>query len=133
LHKSMLLRVDFDDINSIEKAEELVGRKLFLPLEDLPELSGKNFYYHEITGFRATDRRLGPLGIIKSVNDMAAQPYLIILHPTGKEILVPIHNDLIEKVDRTNKEMQLNLPGGLVDIYLQSTDEGPVQDPDLDQ
>jgi len=133
LHKSMLLRVDFDDVDSIEKAEELVGRKLFLPLESLPELSGKNFYYHEILGFKATDKKLGPIGLIKSVNDMAAQPYLIILHPGGKEILVPIHNDLIEKVDRSRKEMLLNLPDGLVDVYLQSGGRTDDDDKDFDR
>jgi len=133
LHKSLLLRVDFEDVDSIEQAEKLVGRKLYLPLSELPELTGKNFYYHEILGFKAIDKRLGPIGLIKSVNDMAAQPYMIILHPEGKEILVPIHNDMIEKVDREQKEMHLTLPDGLVDVYLQSGPDTPEEDKDFDR
>ncbi len=118
LHKSMLLRVDFEDINSIEDAEELVGRKLFLPLSTLPELTGNQFYYHEIMGFEAVDEKHGPLGLIKDVNDMAAQPYFIIRHPSGKEILVPIHDDFLLKVDRTAKKIHLQTPEGLVKLFL---------------
>jgi len=122
LHKSLLLRLDFEDVDSVEAAEALVGRKLFLPLADLPELTGKKFYYHEIIGFKAVDNRAGEIGLIKSVNDYAAQPYLIVLHPTGKEILVPIHDDLIDRLDRPDKTMHLNLPDGLLNVYLKQNE-----------
>jgi len=118
LHKSLLLRMDLEDVNSIEDAEALVGRKLFLPLSTLPELTGNKFYYHEILGFEAVDDEHGSLGVIKAVNDMAAQPYFIILHPTGKEILVPIHDDFLVKVDREAKKIRLRTPEGLVKLFL---------------
>jgi 16S rRNA processing protein RimM len=118
LHKSMLLRMDIEDIDSIEQAEELVGRKLFLPLSTLPELTGNNFYYHEILGFLAVDEKHGELGLIRDVNDMAAQPYFIIQHPSGKDILVPIHDDFLVEVDRKNKKIRLRTPEGLVKLFL---------------
>ncbi len=121
LHKSHLLRMKFEDVDTIEQAEELVGRRMFLPLSDLPELTGNDFYYHEIKGFTATDKNLGLLGTIQDVNEYAAQPYFIIKHESGKEILVPIHDDFILKVDRKKKDILLNIPDGLVNIYLQDT------------
>ncbi|NPA43820.1 MAG: 16S rRNA processing protein RimM [Chlorobi bacterium] len=119
LHKSMLLRMALEDVNSIEEAEELVGRKLFLPLSTLPPLTGNKFYYHEIMGFEAVDRDHGSLGVIKDVNDAAAQPYFIIQHPSGKEILVPIHDDFLLQVDRENKKIHLRTPEGLVKLFLE--------------
>ncbi len=118
LHKSMLLRMDIDGIDSIEQAEELVGRKLFLPLSTLPELTGNRFYYHEIMGFKAVDARHGELGIIRDVNDMAAQPYFIIQHPSGKDILVPIHDEFLIEVNRKDKTIHLKTPEGLVKLFL---------------
>jgi len=120
LHKSLLLRMDLEDVNTIEDAEALVGRKLFLPLSTLPQLTGNKFYYHEILGFEAVDTDHGSLGVIRAVNDMAAQPYFIILHPSGKEILVPIHDHFIVKVDRQAKKMHLKTPEGLVKLFLES-------------
>lgn len=123
LHKSHLLRLRFEDIDHIDKTANLIGRKLYLPLDSLPELTGNKFYYHEIQGFDVEDKKLGPIGIIEGVNDMAPQPYFIIKHPSGKEILVPVKDIFIEKVDRDQKKIILDTPDGLVNLYLDESDE----------
>ncbi|MDB3865989.1 16S rRNA processing protein RimM, partial [bacterium] len=68
LHKSTLLRVKFEDIDSEEDANKLLKSELYLPLEFLPQLTGNKFYYHEIFGFEAEDLSFGLIGIIKGVN-----------------------------------------------------------------
>jgi 16S rRNA processing protein RimM len=35
----------------------------------------------------------------------------------GKEALIPIHEDSLEKIDKKNKRLFVNLPDGLLDIY----------------
>jgi 16S rRNA processing protein RimM len=35
----------------------------------------------------------------------------------GKEALIPIHEDSLEKIDKKNRKLFLNLPEGLLDIY----------------
>lgn len=52
LQKQSNAIVTFEDINTIEKAQALVGSSLYLPLESLEELDGDAFYYHDIRGFR---------------------------------------------------------------------------------
>ncbi len=117
LHKSTLLRIKFEDVNNEEDAEELIGADLYLPLTLLPELKGTRFYFHEIIGFTATDKRHGVIGIIKGVNDTTAQALFEIDHD-GKEILIPMNDDFIKKVDRAKKEIHLDVPEGLIDIYV---------------
>ena len=56
LHKSRLLRVKFEGVNSESKAGELINKNLFLPLDKLPKLEGTKFYYHEIKEFIAIDQ-----------------------------------------------------------------------------
>lgn len=117
LHKSTLLRVKFEDIDSEEDADKLLKSELYLPLEFLPQLTGNKFYYHEIFGFEAEDLSFGLVGIVKGVNDTTNQAILEI-DRNGSEILIPLIDDFIKSVDREQKKIILKVPEGLIDIYL---------------
>lgn len=117
LHKSTLLRVKFEDIDNEEDADKLLKSELYLPLEFLPQLTGNKFYYHEIFGFEAEDLSFGLIGIIKGVNDSTNQAILEI-DRNGSEILIPLIDDFIKSVDREQKKIILEVPEGLIDIYL---------------
>ena len=117
LHKSTLLRVKFEDIDSEEDADKLLKSELYLPLEFLPQLTGNKFYYHEIVGFEAEDLSFGLVGIVKGVNDTTNQAILEI-DRNGSEILIPLIDDFIKSVDREQKKIILAVPEGLIDIYL---------------
>ena len=117
LHKSTLLRVQFEEVKNEADADALLGTELFLPLSALPKLSGTKFYYHEIIGFKVIDANFGALGIVAGVNDSTAQ-HLFEIEYNGKEILVPINDEIIVKVDRESKTLHLDTPEGLIDLYL---------------
>jgi len=117
LHKSTLLRVKFQEVQSEADANTLLGAELYLPLDLLPKLSGKQFYYHEIIGFKVEDEKFGYVGIITGVNDNTSQALFEIDH-LGKEVLIPIADDFIKKVDRESKTILLNAPEGLINMYL---------------
>lgn len=117
LHKNDFLRIKFEEVDSEEDADRLLGSALYLPLSFLPKLEGDKFYFHEIIGFKAVDERLGDIGIITGVNDSSAQA-LFEIKKGDIEILVPMIDDFIIKVDRENKAIILNTPEGLVDLYL---------------
>lgn len=107
--------IQFEDVDRTE-AEKMVGATLFLPLDLLPPLKGNRFYFHEVIGFTALNQS-EEIGEIKQVLDRAAQALLQIEGPHGEEILVPLVDDFIEKVDRTENKFHLNLPDGLLDLY----------------
>lgn len=117
LHKGDFLRVKFEDVNSEEEADEMIGREVYLPLSMLPKLEGNKFYYHEVIGFDVLDKRLGNIGKIVSINDSAAQP-LFEIEKDGIEILIPMIDDFIIEVNRDSKTISLDTPVGLVDLYL---------------
>lgn len=117
LHKSTLLRVRFEDVDNEQKADEIIGLEVYLPLSFLPELDDDQFYYHEIIGFTAEDVSFGKIGIVTGVNDSAAQA-LFEIDRDGKQILIPVNDDFIKKVDKKNKVLLLDTPEGLIDLYL---------------
>ena len=108
--------VTFEDLKA-EEAQALVGNDLYLPLEMLPKLTGNRFYYHEIVGWTVVDSEKGDIGTIASVIEYPAQPLFQIMK-NDKEILIPIIDPVIKKVDRENKIMYIEAPNGLIDLYL---------------
>ena len=118
LHKSNLLRLKFEDVSSEIDAEQLLKKEVYLPLALLPKLEGNTFYYHEIIGFHIVDENFGSVGLISGVNDSSAQ-VLFEIDRNGIEILIPLNDDIISSVDRTNKTVTVNTPPGLIDLYLE--------------
>jgi len=120
LHKTDLLRIRFEEVSNEEDAHRILGAKLYLPLTMLPELSGNKFYYHEVIGFRLLDSVHGDIGYIIAVNDTTAQA-LFEVKKDGHELLIPINDQIINRVDRENKTIEITTPEGQVDLYLSST------------
>jgi 16S rRNA processing protein RimM len=117
LHKNDFLRVHFEDVNSEEDADAILGNGIYLPLKMLPKLSGNKFYFHEVVGFEIEDQRLGVFGVIQAVNDTTAQPLFEVLNG-NVEMLIPMIDHFLVKIDRANKKVIMNLPEGLVEMYL---------------
>lgn len=117
LYKNNFLRVKFEDVSSEEDANEILTLEVYLPLKFLPKLPDDKFYYHEIIGFTAEDKRLGTIGTIKKVTETAAQP-LFVIENNDKEILIPMVDSFILKIDKPNKKIFFDTPIGLIDLYL---------------
>ncbi len=117
LHKSDLLRIDFEEVKSESDADRIMGSALYLPLTQLPKLTGNKFYYHEVIGFEVVDKVHGAIGVIQSVNDSTAQA-LFEVQKEDKQLLIPITDAIIKVVDRQNKVIHVTTPEGLVDLYL---------------
>ena len=115
--KGNKLRVKFEDINTQLEAEDILNTSVYLPLKFLPKLTGNKFYYHEIIDFKIVDVNYGAFGIIESINDTSAQVLLEIKNG-DIEILFPLIDAFIKKVDRVNKEFIVEAPDGLIEMYL---------------
>ena len=108
--------VTFEDLTP-EQAHSLVGHELYLPLDLLPKLEGNKFYFHEVVGFRVVDSVYGDIGVLQQVIDYPAQP-LFQIDKNGTEVLVPVIDQVIDKVDRELKTLFITAPNGLIELYL---------------
>ena len=109
--------IKFEDISSPEDAEPLLGKELYLPLAQLPPLKGKKFYYHEVTGFKVIDELYGDIGILESVAEMP-QNDLLRVRKGKKEILIPLNDEVLKRVDRKSRILSIRAPEGLIELYL---------------
>ena len=108
--------VTFEEIDADQSAA-LAGRDLYLPLSLLPKLDGNRIYFHEVVGFRVVDSNYGDIGTLDQVVEYPAQP-LFSISKNGTEILVPVIDQVIDRVDREGRTLYITAPNGLIDLYL---------------
>lgn len=109
--------IKFEEIDTIEEAETLLKARLYLPLERLPSLEDDQFYYHEIIGYTVEDQQQGTLGTVRDVYESTGQD-MIVMQYREKEVLIPINDDIVPRVDKKQSIVYVALPEGLLDIYL---------------
>ena len=109
--------VQLQDVKKVEQAVAFMGKAVFLPNEFMPELEDDDFYYKEIVGFKMVDALKGEIGEISDVLEYPTQAVIQVMKD-GKEILIPIHDDIIQKVDKKAKILTVKAPEGLIDMYL---------------
>ncbi|RRA96703.1 ribosome maturation factor RimM [Paenimyroides viscosum] len=117
IHREKFLRTKFEDMESEEEADTIVGKDVYLPLTMLPTLEGNKFYYHEVVGFDAIDQRLGNFGTVLRILDNGVQA-LFEVQKDEAIILIPLIDEFIIEVNRENKSILFNTPEGLIDLYI---------------
>lgn len=106
--------IQLEGVNTREAAQAIVNRPVWLPEADFKKYAAKTaaislLGYHIIDG--STD-----LGEILEVIE---QPHQILcrIDWKGKEALIPLHEDFVRKVDARKKQVLVELPEGLMDVF----------------
>jgi len=107
----------FEDIDTIEKAEKLLKKKVYLPLTKMPERGEDEFFYTDLKGFIVHDEHYGELGEIIEVHEYPQQ-FIAVVPYKFREVMFPLNEDIIKSIDEENGILEVNLPEGLVDLYI---------------
>ncbi|PKP21586.1 MAG: 16S rRNA processing protein RimM [Bacteroidetes bacterium HGW-Bacteroidetes-19] len=108
--------IKFEDVDG-EEIKSLMKTEIYLPLSVLPPLTGNKFYFHEVVGFSVIDSEKGNIGKIVDFIDVLQQPIMQIDF-NGIEILIPAIDKFFKTVDREKREIHIDAPEGLIDVYL---------------
>jgi 16S rRNA processing protein RimM len=110
--------VKFLDVDSTEDASLLAGCDIFIPISILPKQKGTQLFSVEIEGYTVIDACRGETGTVRTVLEMPQQA-LLAIDFNGKEILIPIVDAIIKKIDRKTKTIHIEAPEGLIELYLE--------------
>ena len=114
LKKENIALVKFEDVDSEEDAQALVGKKVFLPLELLDESQQNELA--ALIGFEVIDSKHGNIGKVTDILDNTAQE-LFQIKNEEREFLIPITEEFIQKIE--NNTIYLQTPEGLIDLFLE--------------
>jgi 16S rRNA processing protein RimM len=110
------LVVKLGDVNSEAEAKKLSGKKLFVE-KSTTTSSEKEMDWFDLVGYFAVDKVYGALGKIEHIEE-SPQQLIAQCSVNGKVILFPLHEDFISEIDDEKKQLYLDLPEGLLDVYL---------------
>jgi len=104
-----------EGINSKEEAQRLTQKEAWLIEKDFKKYVGENSIIN-LLGFVLFEGKR-ELGVIEEVME---QPHQILCRTTieGKEAYIPLHEETLLEINQKKKTVLVNLPDGLLDIYL---------------
>lgn len=108
--------VKVEEIDSKEKGHRLIKKNVWLLQQDFDKIAEKNAPI-ALLGFTIVEEGK-VLGVAEEIIE---QPHQILIKITieEQEVLLPVHKDTLKKIDQNKKEIHLQLPDGLLDIYLE--------------
>jgi len=103
-----------EEINTRETALKLIRKEIWMKEEDFKRYASASASI-SLLDFHMIDKGVN-LGKIEEIIDQPHQILCKIWQGTN-EMLIPLHEHTLEKIDRKNKIVYVNLPDGLLDIY----------------
>ena len=110
--KEVLLKLE--GIDTKEQATVVLQKMVWLPEEDFQRYAAKTAPA-AMVGFDIINegKSLGP------VLELIEQPHQLLcrIELEGKEVLIPLNESSLKKVDQKKRQIIVELPDGLIDIY----------------
>lgn len=113
IHKEMIIvkLKGYDNINEVEKYK---GWSLKVTKDNLVELEEGEYYQHQIIGCRVVTDEGEELGVISEILVPGANDVWVVNQPKGKQVLIPVIDDVLLNVDVANKLVTVRLMEGLI-------------------
>ncbi|HRP30625.1 MAG TPA: ribosome maturation factor RimM [Agriterribacter sp.] len=104
-----------EDISSREGAQMLVQKEVWMEEKDFKRFSAQSAPI-ALLGFTMIGDAGVELGIIEEVIE---QPHQVLckIVLSGGEILIPLHEETLKGIDKKKKQVFVELPEGLLEIY----------------
>jgi 16S rRNA processing protein RimM len=109
------LFVKLEGINTKESAQRLVQKQVWLAEAEFHKYAGKSAPI-SLLGFHIVHegKDLG------EVLEVIEQPHQVLcrLEINSKEVLIPVHEETLVKIDKKKKQVIVDLPEGLLEVFL---------------
>lgn len=108
------LYIKLEGISTREKAIALAQKQVWIPEIDFKKYSSKSSPI-SFLGYEIVENE----NVLGQILEVIEQPHQVLcrIDLNGKEALIPLHEDSIVKIDKKKKQILVDLPEGLLEIY----------------
>ena len=107
--------VKFEFIDSLERAREVSGCFVYFNFESQPDSLKMGEDLARLTGYTASDKKIGPLGRIADYLPHPMNP-IFVIQSENRELMIPAVQDFIEHIDPGEQSVLFILPEGLTTL-----------------
>ena len=104
--------IEFLESGNIDTAKSLNGFQIKIRRDLLPEKNGDDFYFNDLLGLKVTENGV-VLGSVLDVMETAAHDILVVMTEDNQEILIPIVDNFVKKIDFENNNIEVELIEGM--------------------
>jgi 16S rRNA processing protein RimM len=101
-------------IDSMTEAEKVKGGELKVKEDDRVPLEDGEYYVRDIVGCTVITDEGETLGVIKDVLSPGANDVWVVKRPKGKDLLLPVIDEVVLDVDLSSKQVKVHLMEGLL-------------------
>lgn len=106
----------FCDIDSEQRAREFTGIEVYFP-RAIAEENKEDLSWAQIIGFTLLDSKTQKVvGEIMSVDETTINLLFDVKTQNGEEILIPANEELITNVDAEQRNIEVDIPNGLLEL-----------------
>ncbi len=109
------LYLKLQGIDVREQAISLTQKEIWIPENDFKKFSAKSSPIN-LLGYEVVENE----NILGTILEVIEQPHQLLcrIEVAEKVVLIPLHEGTIKKIDRRNNRVIVELPEGLLEIYL---------------
>ena len=94
-------------VRSLKDADELAGAAVYA--DYFEEEDGE-----DLNGWTVLDQDGKPVGTVSDYEDIPGNTCLWVRRPDGTEVLLPFHEDLVQRLDEATQTLVLSIPDGIL-------------------
>jgi 16S rRNA processing protein RimM len=113
--KSNSVILKFDSFSYRSEIENFIGSFIFVDSSNVIKLPEGKYFIHELIGLSLEDSHGEFFGKIKDVWLLPANNVYVVDYK-GKEVLIPVVDEIVKKIDINSKKVVINIIDGLFEI-----------------
>ena len=98
-----------EGIDTIDEAQMLRGKYLFLEKTELPSLENNEYYHFELEGMTVVDQQTDkPVGVVTGMQSFPTTDALVVRRDDGTTVLIAMNSGIIQKIHREKGCISVN-------------------------
>jgi 16S rRNA processing protein RimM len=112
-HREGLL-LTFDGFTTPEAVSELRNQVLYVRTDDRPPLAEGEYYHHQLIDLTVVTDTGVIIGPVTEIIETGASDVLVVRPETGPEVLIPVVDAFVQRIDLDNREITVHLIPGML-------------------
>ncbi|HOV27563.1 MAG TPA: ribosome maturation factor RimM [Pseudobacteroides sp.] len=110
--------IKFKESGDMNYAEKLKDMFIYVDRKNAIKLPEGRYFICDLIGMEVSEIDGNKLGVLVDVLETGSNDVYVVKNKDNKEILIPALKSVLKEVSVENKTMKVELPDGLLDIYL---------------